>query len=414
MKKILSLILAVVFAVSACLALSSCGKTDTSSTDSDKKSDTTTIKIGAVYIGSQNDTAGYTYAHHKGITTAMKSLGLDTKTQLFIVDNVAEDDTEVTNAIDTLANDGCKIIFGISFGYITAFKKAAENEDYKDIIFSHATGYESNDTNFNNYFGRIYQARYLSGIAAGLKSLETKNNELGYVAAYGTEYAETCSGINAFALGAQSVNPKAVVHVKTLGTWGNESKEKQAAQYLVDTDKVGVIAQHCDSTQPMLVAEANKNVYGCGYNSDMSDVAPTSHLTATVWNWNVYYETAIKAAMNAATPSDFIKSVGTAYYGGLKEGLVGISDLTKNCSSGTQDCIDLATTLITSGKWDVFSGVKLTFVKTSDGKYTVKQSDTALLKNDGKTQIVKAGGASVEDSVIKGSMNYYVNGVTEK
>lgn len=86
-----------------------------------------------------------------------------------------------------------------------------------------------NDTNFNNYFGRIYQARYLTGVAAGLKSLEMGNNSIGYVAAYNREYAETCSGINAFALGVQAVNPDAVVHVNKISTWGDENLERQAA-----------------------------------------------------------------------------------------------------------------------------------------------------------------------------------------
>lgn len=103
-------------------------------------------------------------------------------------------------------SEGCNIIFGISFGYMDAMADKAE--EYPDVIFSHATGYKSNETNFNNYFGRIYQARYLAGIAAGLKSLELGNNNIGYVSAYGTQYAETCSGINGFTLGVQSVNPR--------------------------------------------------------------------------------------------------------------------------------------------------------------------------------------------------------------
>ena len=169
--------------------------------------------MGAIYINGQNDTAGYTFQHHSGITKAMENLGLDPASQLLIVDNVAEDYTAVSNAIDTLAGQGANIIFGISFGYIDAMNDKAE--EYPEIIFSHATGYMGNDTNFNNYFGRIYQARYLTGVAAGLKSLEMGNNSIGYVAAYNREYAETCSGINAFALGVQAVNPDAVVHVRT-------------------------------------------------------------------------------------------------------------------------------------------------------------------------------------------------------
>ena len=161
------------------------------------------FKVGAIYITSQNDVAGYTFQHHNGITTAMKDLGMDPATQLLIVDKVDEDYDAVCSAIDILANQGANVIFGISFGYIDAMNDKAG--DYPEIIFSHGTGYLGNDTNFNNYFGRIYQARYLAGIAAGLKSLETGNNSIGYVAAYNTEYAETCSGINGFTLDRKSV-----------------------------------------------------------------------------------------------------------------------------------------------------------------------------------------------------------------
>ena len=274
MKKLLTRLLGVALAIGMCLGAVSCSNT---SDKTENNGSDGSFKVGAIYINSQNDTSGYTFAHHNGITKAMDSLGMSTKDDLFIVDNVPEDDEKVKAAIDTLAGKGCNIIFGISFGYINAFDEAAK--EYPDIIFSHATGYLSNDTNFNNYFGRIYQARYLAGIAAGYKSVELGNNNVGYVSAWGTEYAETCSGINAFTLGVQSVNPDATVHVYELQTWGDNEKERQAAQILIDTYDCCVIAQHCDSAQPQLVA-AEKGVFGCGYNSDMSVDAPDAHLTA--------------------------------------------------------------------------------------------------------------------------------------
>ncbi|MDE6899123.1 MAG: BMP family ABC transporter substrate-binding protein, partial [Lawsonibacter sp.] len=177
MKKILALALAAAMS----LSLAACGNNSGStspdnppasnpgsasgagvSTPVDSTSD---FKVGAVYITSQNDTAGYTFQHHNGITTAMKALGLD-PADLIVVDNVPDtDDTAVANAIDTVVNQGANIVFGISFGYINAMNDKAEQ--YPDVIFSHGTGYMANDTNFNNYFGRIYQARYLAGIAAG-------------------------------------------------------------------------------------------------------------------------------------------------------------------------------------------------------------------------------------------------------
>lgn len=411
MKKVLSIVLALALVV---LCFAACGKT----TD-DKKDD---FLVGAIYINSQNDTAGYTFAHHNGITQAMKQLGMDTAKQLKIVDNVPEDTEQVSKAIDTLANQGCKVIFGISFGYIDAFAEAADKPEYADIVFSHATGYKSNETNFNNYFGRIYQARYLAGIAAGLKSLELKNNSIGYVAAWGTEYAETCSGINAFALGVQAANPDAIVHVNKISTWGDEALEKAAAETLINTYNCCVIAQHCDSAQPQLAA-ANGKVFGCGYNSDMTEQAPTSHLTAPIWHWDVYYKLAIETAMN--DPAHFMEKVGI-YYGGLKEGFVDISPLTDNCAPATAAIVEEVKKMMVDGEWDVFSNVKLSI--DADGK--IAKTTAALKDNkggvviseDGNTFFVYGdngalaavdGGKDACDGVIKGSMNYYVEGVVE-
>ncbi len=411
MKKILALVMAMVMI----LALAACGGSGDDSAD---------FKVGAIYINSKNDTAGYTYAHHNGITTAMKELGMNVDKQLFIVDNVAEDKQAVSDAVDTLVGNGVDIIFGISFGYIDAMEEAAK--EYPDVIFSHGTGYKANETNFNNYFGRIYQARYLAGIAAGLKSLETGNNNVGYVAAHTTDYAETASGINGFALGVQAVNPNAKVYVKNLNNWADEVNEKAYAEELINSFNCGVISQHCDSAQPQIAAQ-NGNVFGCGYNSDMTADAPKAHLTAAIWNWNVYYGTAIKAAQACkGDASKFVEKMGgNAYYGGLKEGFVDISALTENCAKGTKEAIEAVKKLMVDGEWDVFSGVKLSIAVDADGKATVAKTNAALESNgfqykDGNfktpmenTVVVAAGGASVDDGVIKGSMNYLVKGVEE-
>ena len=364
------------------------------------------LKIGAIYINSKSDTAGYTFAHHNGIVKAMEALGLDVEKQLFIVDEVMEDKAQVLAAIDTLVGKGVDIIFSISFGYIDAMEEAAET--YPEVIFSHATGYKSNDTNFNNYFGRAYQARYLAGIAAGLKSLQTGNNNVGYVAAYGTEYAETASGINGFALGVQAVNPNATVYVKKLNNWADEVNEKAFAVELINSFGCGIISQHCDSAQPQIAAQ-DASVFGCGYNSDMTKDAPNAHLTAAIWNWNVYYQTAMEAAMSCGTADKFVETMGSkAYYGGLKENFVDVSPLSANCAPNTDKAIAAVRKLIVDGEWDVFSGVKLTIA--ADG--TVTQADADLKDNAGNV-IVAAGGASVEDSVITGTMNYFVAGVQE-
>ena len=419
MKKILALVLALAMV----LGLAACGSSGSGSgsgSQSGSQTSNSDFKVGAIYINKKSDTAGYTYAHHTGITKAMKELGMDPEKQLVIVDQVPEDDTQVGAAVDTLVGEGCSIIFGISFGYLNEMEVKAQ--EYPDVIFSHATGFKSNDTNYNNYFGRIYQARYLAGIAAGLKSLETGNNNIGYVSAYDTEYAETCSGINGFTLGVQAVNPNATVYVKELGTWTDEVNEYAFAEELIKSYGCGVIAQHCDSAQPQLAAE-KAGQFGCGYNSDMTADAPAAHLTAPVWNWDVYYKLAIQTAMECESADQFVEKMGgPAYYGGLNEGMVDVSPLSENCAAGTQDAIDQVKALIASGEWDVFSGVKLN-ITVADGKATIEKVGAPLVTSDrdevkddqvvvaANTEIVPAGGPSVEDSVITGSMNYLVKGV---
>ena len=412
MKKLIALLLALVMV----LGLAACGG-NTAAPEAD------TFTVGAIYINSKNDTAGYTFAHHNGITTAMKELGMDVDKQLVIVDEVPEDKQQVLDAVDTLVGNGADIIFGISFGYIDALEEAAA--EYPEVIFSHATGYKANETNFNNYFGRIYQARYLAGIAAGLKSLELGNNNVGYVAAHTTDYAETASGINGFALGVQAVNPDATVFVKNLNNWADEVNEKAYAEELISSFGCGVISQHCDSAQPQIAAQ-NAGVFGCGYNSDMTPDAPEAHLTAAIWNWNVYYATAIKAAQECENASEFVaKMGGNAYYGGLAEGFVDVSPLSENCAKGTAEAIETVKAMMVNGEWDVFTGVKLTITVNEDGTVSVAKTDAALESNgfmyvDGdfnvpmeNTVVVEAGGASVDDGVIKGSMNYLVKGVKE-
>ena len=410
-KRILAFVLALgmVLGLAACGGdSSSAGSAGSGSTgDGSAAADPANFKVGAIYINKKSDTAGYTYAHNHGITTAMEELGLDPDTQLVVVDEVPEDYDAVATAVDTLVGEDCDIIFGISLGYMQALADKAE--EYPDVMFSHATGYMSNDTNFNNYFGRAYQARYLAGIAAGLKSLETGNNNVGYVAAFGRQYAETSSGINGFALGVQAVNPDATVYVKELGAWADEVNEGAFAEELIQSFNCGVISQHCDSAQPQIAAQ-DLGVFGCGYNSDMTADAPQAHLTAAIWHWNVYYQKAIETAMNNSADQFVTAMGGPAYYAGLAEGFVDISPLTDNCAEGTQAAVDAVRELIVSGQWDVFSGVKLHVTVNEDGTASVEQEDAPLMTNDG-TEIVAAGGPSVEDAVITGSMNYFVEGV---
>ena len=396
MKKVLSILLALVMVV---LCFAACGNTQDA--DQGDKTQTATIaaipkdqlKIGVIHIGDPADGSGYSYTHDLGIQGMQKNLGLSDD-QIVRQLNISDSDTTaIRNAIEDCIAQGCNVIFGTSYGYMDTMEALAN--EHPDVIFSHGTGYKSNGSNLNNYFGRIYQARYLAGIAAGLK---TKTNKIGYVSAYGTELAETCSGINAFALGVQSVNPDAVVYVKELQSWFDPANETAYAEALINMG-CDVISQHCDTANPQIAAE-KAGVFGCGYNSDMTKDAPKAHLTATIWNWDVYYTAAVQAIIDGKWVE-----FGN-YYKGVKEGLCDVSPLSANCVPGTQEKIDAVKALYNDGSWDVFTGVKLSF----DENNHVIKTDAALKDNTGK-EIVPAGGPSVEDSVITGSMNYFVEGV---
>lgn len=416
MKKFLAVLLVLVLAFTFA-ACSGSGDNNATKAPSDGDGSTSVdyskVKVGVIHIGDPADGTGYSFAHDEGIKGMQKALNLKDD-QIVRKLNVADDNNQqIKEAVEDCIVQECTIIFGTSYGYMDIMDELAK--EYPEVIFSHGTGYKSNDTNFNNYFGRIYQARYLAGIAAGLK---TETNKIGYVAAYGTELAETCSGINAFALGVQAVNPEAVVYVKTLNSWFYPEGETNNAQALLAMD-CDVIAQHCDTANPQLEAE-KVGKFGCGYNSDMTKDAPNAHLTAPIWNWSVYYT----AAVTAAAKGEWAQFGN--YYAGVKEGFVDISPLSKNCAENTQTYIDAVKALFNEGSWDVFSNVKLSFdeegkvvkteaaLKDNKGNEVITADNATYSIYDDEKLVAVEGGASAVDGIIKGSMNYFVEGVELK
>ena len=295
------------------------------------------IKVGFVYIGDVSD-KGYTYAHHQGTLAMQEALGLRDDQVLYKA-NVSED-AACEAAILELIEQGCKIIFTTSFGFMDYTEAVAA--EYPNVIFSHCSGYKSNGVNFNNYFGRIYQTRYLSGIAAGLR---TQTNKIGYVGAF--SLPEVIGGANAFTLGVRSVNPDAQVILQYTNTWYDPTTERQAAEALLDAG-CDVIAQHQDTTMPQLAAQ-DRGVWGVGYNADMTPDAPQAHLCAPVWNWGAYVTAAVQSVIDGTWMPDII-------FWGMSEGLVGLSPLTENNAPGAQEAIDAAAALILSGDFDVFDG----------------------------------------------------------
>lgn len=346
-------------------------QTETESSKSVKKED---IKVGVLYISDPSEGSGYSYTHDLGILGMQSNLGLsDDQIERKIVDDADEKGTKA--AIEECISDGCNIIFTTSWGYMEPTAEMAEK--YPDVYFSHGTGYMSNGTNFNNYFGRIYQARYLSGIVAGMN---TTSNKIGYVAAMDTTSSEVTGGIDAFAIGAASVNPDAKIYVVVTNSWYDPEKEEAAAKKLLDMG-CDVMTQHCDTPYPMTLAQ-KYGVYGIGYNSDMSKEVPKACLCSVIWNWSAYYTSAVNSIIEGTWNGD-------NYYGGMSEGLVEVTDLASFCAEGTREKVSEASEAILNGSNNVFDGE----LKTNTGK---------VIGTEGKT---------LDDATITGGIDWYYENV---
>lgn len=337
------------------------------------------IKVGVIHIGNPADGSGYSYTHDVGIQDMQAALGLSDD-QIIRKNNVSDGDPTATEtAIRECIEAGCNIIFGTSWGYMDTMEALAD--EFPNVVFSHGTGYKNNGKNMNNYFGRIYQARYLSGIVAGMK---TESNLIGYVAAMGSENSEVTGGIDAFAIGVASVNPDAKIYVKVTNSWYSPTEETNAAKALI-AEGCDVIAQHCDTPNPQLEAES-AGVWGVGYNSDMIKDAPGATLTSVEWHWGAYYTQAVQQVIDGTWNCE-------NYYGGMADGLLDISDLNSAlCTDEMQAKVDEAKNEILNNGFNVFDGV--------------------LETNDGST--VGEEGSTLDDATIKGGINWYYKNVEVK
>lgn len=318
------------------------------------------MKVAFVYVGPVGD-AGWTYSHDMGRKYLMEKMP---DVQTTIIESVPEG-ADSERVITQLAEQGHKVIFTTSFGYMDPTINVAKK--YPNVVFLHCSGYKTAQ-NVGNYFGRIYQARYLTGIAAGKAS---KSNVIGYVAAH--PIPEVIRGINAFTLGVLSVNPNAKVKVVWTNTWYDPAKEKQAALSLLDGG-ADVIAQHQDTPGPQQAAE-ERGKFSVGYNTDMSKLAPKAVLTSAVWNWGPYYVNTVEAVKKGTWKSE-------AYWGPMKDGIVALAPFGPMVADDTKKQIEDVKGKIINGQWDVFTGP----IKDQSGQVKVaegqKMSDADMLKFD--------------------------------
>jgi basic membrane protein A len=334
MKRFLGVMLGLVVVLSVLAGCSKkvSGDASTGQANVSAKPSKDNIKVGFVYVGSIHD-EGYTQAHDKG-RQAIEALGIPTT----YVENVPEN-ADCEKAIRDLIDQGCNVIYSTSFGFMDWTIKVAA--DFPDVSFAHCSGYKRSD-NVSTYFGKIYQARYLAGIAAGYK---TKANKIGYVAAF--PIPEVIRGINAFALGVQSVNPNASVEVIWTNTWYDPTLEKQGAIELLNKG-YDVIAQHQDTTAPQIAAQEG-GAFAIGYNVSTPTAAPRAYLTAPLFHWEVFYLDDIKRVLDGTRES-------RAYWEGFSNGTVTLDALTANNDSRSQAAITEAEAKIKDGTLVPFSG----------------------------------------------------------
>jgi basic membrane protein A and related proteins len=293
------------------------------------------FKAAWIYVGPHTD-GGWSQAHDAGRLKVQKALG--SKVQTTYKENVPEG-PQVAQVIESLIRDGNKMIFATSFGFQTAMVAAAKK--HPDVYFEMATG-TAQSKNMAEYFGASEDAIYLSGMAAGAA---TKKGTLGYIVPF--PIPEVIRHANAFTLGAQAVRKGAKVRLVWTHSWFDPKKERQAAESLVSAG-ADVLGQNVDSPSAGQYAQSKK-IPWVGYNSNAKKFAPTSWLTAAVYDWGVYYVPRVKAAINGTWKTGF-------YYGGLKDKFVGLAPYGPKVSAKTKAAIAAKKKALINGSFYEFAG----------------------------------------------------------
>jgi simple sugar transport system substrate-binding protein len=281
---------------------------------------------------------------------------------------------DAERVIRDLVAQGNKLIFATSFGYGDAMEKVAK--DHPEVKFEHATGYKTAD-NLRVYEGRFYEDAYLAGVIAGKM---TKSNILGFVGSF--PIPEVLRNINAYTLGAQSVNPKIRTKVVWVNTWFDPPKESEAAQSLIN-QKADVLLQNTDSTAVLQTAEKNGK-FAFGWDSDMSAFAPKAHLASAVLTWAPYYEKAVNDVLNNTWKTEMTKW-------GTKEGMNDLVKINDAVPEDVRKKIDELKAGLKDGSFAVFKG--------------------PISDNSGKVVLPKD---EVADDAWKGKINFFVKGVEGK
>ena len=359
MKKIIITVVIVIIAIVAGIFFINVHNTDTEVTN-------TPTKVGVILNGYKDDKS-WSQSHYEGLEETAKHLNLS----ITYKELVSADDA--IPAITEFVEDGCEIIIANSAMYSEQIVEAAEY--YPEVFFFHATGVTTRK-NLSTYFGRMYQMRYLTGIAAGL---QTETNEIGYAAAF--PISEVNRGLNAFALGVRSVNPDAKIYVRWINSWNDDKAAADAAERLIAEHDIDVLAMHTDSLEPLRVADEH-DVMAIGYNIENSALYPDTYLTAAVWDWEKFYTPHILKCLQG-------KFEGANYWESTETGIVDIALLSGNAKDGITEAIEAEYDRLHSGTFDVFYG--------------------PVYDNEGNLRI--AEGESMTDNAMLNEFDWYVEGV---
>ena len=329
------------------------------------------LKVAFAYLGPAGD-HGWTYAHDQARKAVEKEFG--DKIVTTEVENVPES-ADAERVFRDMATQGNTLIFGTSFGYMEPMLKVAA--DFPAVKFEHATGFKQSD-NLRSYDSRSYQTAYLAGMIAGKMS---KTSVIGVVGSI--PVPEVIRNIDAYTLGALSVNPKIKTKVVWVNSWFDPPKETEAAQSLINGG-ADVLLQNTDSTAVLQTAEKNKK-WAFGWDSDMSKFAPTAHLASAVINWQPYYSKAIKDMLDGTWKGN------TATWWGVKEGANDIVAISDQVPQDVKDMVAKTKAGMVDGSFHIFKG--------------------PLADNTGK-EMLKAD--EVADDKFLGGLSFYVKGVEGK
>lgn len=332
-----------------------------------KNADSQTLKVGFIY--NADKATAYTINFARAVSELEDKFG--ERIQIYEKYNIGEAGTDCEEAIESLVQEGCKIIFAASYGHGPATKKMAEK--YPEVQFCHATGdlldVEPVLPNYHTFMGTIHEGRYVCGIIAGMKLNELINSgkikrtqaKVGFVGAF--PYPEIISGFTAFFLGVRNVVPEAEMTVIYTNTWNNHVLEKRCAEKLIDEGCV-IISQHSDTSGPAIACEEasvkkGKIVYHIGYNQSMTDVAPTTSLASCRINWNPY----IVGAVSAVLSNKKIESVVKSTYktadasAGFNRNWVEIVGMNSHIlAKGTEEEVENTIKLFKTGTLNIFKG----------------------------------------------------------